>query len=328
MYQSMPPCIEVFEGVCGLSVRSTKHIPKGSVIDGDVSFCFIDNSDDLYELYLNGSDSCVPLHSYTNTLLYTTTERVCNGYIGYLNHSCADSNIRFKTSNQFGFAVVATRDISAKEELTSNYLLFDYTCDGHAFTCACGLPSCYGSIRGFNNLSFDVQCTLIDEVTGNVLQKFSNDRYDAAALKLKYEIDGLEGSFSCTAGKRKDRSVGTISEDMVSRIHAIAQNAGVSEGVVYMALYVVLLDKITGTKSLSLYRSDKDTLHVNDIEGYGTVLELCHSITGQLSGPPIRVLKHLLNMKDVNAAHVFSYSPVLPQACLVANCGTYLMYII
>ena len=182
--QMMPQCIEIFEGEHGYSIRSTRCISKDTIIDGKVSFCFINNVDKQYLLVLEVNDSgneyvsgngngirkSYPLHSFTNILYYTDTERVCNGYIGYFNHSCCHSNVGFISTNQFEFSVVATKDIAANEELTSNYLLFDYTCTGHQFTCSCCLHNqrdfdqCYGQIAGFRSLSYDLQFSLIDEV--------------------------------------------------------------------------------------------------------------------------------------------------------------------
>ena len=206
IHQVMPSCIEIYEGEYGYSIRSTRCISKDTVIDDKVSFCFVNNEDNkLYSLVIDGHDSgsggcsnrdncsdndsdshnggrSYPLHSYTNTLYYTNTERVCNGYIGYLNHSCCHSNVGFISTNQFEFSVVSSKDI--EEELTSNYLLFDYTCDGHQFTCACCLcnqensDQCYGQISGFRSLSYDQQCSLIDEITPHVLHQYSHDRYD------------------------------------------------------------------------------------------------------------------------------------------------------
>ena len=205
IHQRTPSCIEIYEGKHGFSIRSTRCIMKDTIIDDKVSFCFINNEDNkLYSLVIDNRDSgsgdsnnyssckydgyndikSYPLHSYTNTLYYTDNERVCNGYIGVLNHSCYHSNVRFVSTNQFEFSVVATKDIAANEELTSNYLLFDYTCDGHQFTCTCCLykqrdfDQCYGEIMGFKGLNFEQQYHLINDITHNVLHQYCHDRYD------------------------------------------------------------------------------------------------------------------------------------------------------
>ncbi len=59
----------------------------------------------------------------------------------FLNHSC-EPNVGFGGN----IVMVAMRDIDADEELTTDYALFD-DYDG-AMECACGRPSCRGTIDG------------------------------------------------------------------------------------------------------------------------------------------------------------------------------------
>jgi hypothetical protein len=58
IHQIMPLCIEIYEGKYGFSIRSTKYISKDTIIDGKVSFCFINNEDNkLYSLVIDDHDS-------------------------------------------------------------------------------------------------------------------------------------------------------------------------------------------------------------------------------------------------------------------------------
>jgi uncharacterized protein len=59
----------------------------------------------------------------------------------FINHSC-EPNVGFAGN----IVLVAMRDISPGEELTTDYALFD-DYDG-AMECGCGTPSCRGSIGG------------------------------------------------------------------------------------------------------------------------------------------------------------------------------------
>ncbi|HEY2507356.1 MAG TPA: SET domain-containing protein-lysine N-methyltransferase [Streptosporangiaceae bacterium] len=59
----------------------------------------------------------------------------------FLNHSC-EPNVGFAGN----IVLVAMRDIAPGEELTTDYALFD-DYDGE-MQCACGTPSCRGSIGG------------------------------------------------------------------------------------------------------------------------------------------------------------------------------------
>lgn len=80
----------------------------------------------------------------------------------FMNHAC-DPNSRSVDIVPAGERVaplyqqVALRDLSPGDEITCDYTLYDWTCDGHQFTCACGASDCFGEIRGFEALPPDVQ---------------------------------------------------------------------------------------------------------------------------------------------------------------------------
>lgn len=193
----MPSSVAIsMDGEEGASIRATRTIHKGEVIDPAVSFCFLENSDEVYDLVLTDRDETVPLHSLTNTLLYTDMERVCNGYVGFINHNCKESNVIFNSSNRFEFSIVARCTIIPGEQLTSNYLFFDYTCDGHEFQCQCNSGvECYGRIAGFKNLSRNVQQKLLSEVSIHVLHSYVQDEYGIDELVEKLRIEDTEGCF-------------------------------------------------------------------------------------------------------------------------------------
>ena len=198
--QNIPASIEIFRGPYGLSVRAKKRFLANEIIDPSVSFCFIPSDDTYYSLFLNDSVDAISLHSITNTLLYTDKERVCNGYIGYVNHHCSQSNIKYCGSSDFSFSMIARRDIECGEELTSNYHLFDYTGDGHEFTCMCSEGDlCCGRFGGFRSLPYDTQYKLLSEVTTNVLQQFLSDNYNAADLAEVYHVEKFQESFCPSA---------------------------------------------------------------------------------------------------------------------------------
>jgi uncharacterized protein len=59
----------------------------------------------------------------------------------FINHSC-EPNVGFAGN----IVLVAMRDIAAGEELTTDYALFDD--HDESMRCACGTPSCRGTING------------------------------------------------------------------------------------------------------------------------------------------------------------------------------------
>lgn len=318
----MPDSIEIFDGVFGLSIRSSRSIIKGTLIDSAVSFCFIDNCEYTYSLFLNEKDPPVPLHSFTNTLYYTDAERVCNGYIGYLNHSCMNSNVYFQTSNQFGFAVIASRDIEMGEELTSNYLLFDYTCHGHCFMCTCGSINCYGNIKGFKFLDHNFQERLLGEVTENVLHAYYMDRYAQETTLNGFKQLQYEESFSSSpllsslAGPKSMTVVSKINEITIQRILQINLLGGgnkglekiVPESVFYVATFVLLMDKVHSYKGLYHCRTHEgESVYVNTCSDTDSLFVVLRQLASQSDGPPLRIIKHFLNVKEMNVSEGFDF---------------------
>lgn len=69
----------------------------------------------------------------------------------YFNHSCEPS-----AGLQGQIALCAMRDIAPDEEITFDYATTDSS-DYDEFTCACGVPSCRGKVRGDDWKRPDVQ---------------------------------------------------------------------------------------------------------------------------------------------------------------------------
>ncbi len=61
----------------------------------------------------------------------------------FINHSC-EPNVGFAGNT----VLAAMRDVAAGEELTTDYALFDGTVWPEPMACACGTPSCRGTITG------------------------------------------------------------------------------------------------------------------------------------------------------------------------------------
>ena len=198
--QKFPDTIDIFEGPYGMSIRAKVKIPKYKVIDESVPSWFINNEDYDFDLYLSSRDMPITLNTFRNTLYYTESERTCNGYIGLFNHSCHHSNICFSSTNKFTFNVMASRDIEPGEELLSNYMLFDYTGDGHEFMCNCGGgengDSCFGRISGYRSLNMKTQLSLVDSISENVLHAFASNSFDSNRILSDYTFDGCRDSFA------------------------------------------------------------------------------------------------------------------------------------
>jgi hypothetical protein len=97
-----------------------------------------------------------------------------------MNHSCDYNSISSATRetnepNKFEYDHIASKDINVGDELTCNYLHFDYECHGHSFECMCGFEKCYNYINGFKNCSLEQQVELLPYVDLNMLEIFKVD---------------------------------------------------------------------------------------------------------------------------------------------------------
>ncbi|MHB8466579.1 MAG: SET domain-containing protein [Acidimicrobiales bacterium] len=82
--------------------------------------------------------------------LVALTEEEYEPVMLFINHSCAP-NVGFAGN----IVLVAIRDVSAGEELTIDYAMFDMSPD--AMECHCGAPSCRGTIAGTDWRSGELQ---------------------------------------------------------------------------------------------------------------------------------------------------------------------------
>jgi len=88
----------------------------------------------------------------------------------FMNHACDPTSISIDRAPDGADEVthydqVALVDLEPGDPITCDYTLFDWDCDGHQFTCACGSPRCYGRIAGFAGLPPQVQRELADRIS-------------------------------------------------------------------------------------------------------------------------------------------------------------------
>jgi hypothetical protein len=76
--------------------------------------------------------------------------RECYLFDSFQNHSCVpNTTMNYFEGSDTKYELVASRDVAAGEELTSDYETFDTLgLDGTSFQCMCGTPQCRGLIRG------------------------------------------------------------------------------------------------------------------------------------------------------------------------------------
>lgn len=104
------------------------------------------------------------LHSVKYTDIRTFDVPGC-----FMNHACEPTSASVDRIDGEGAEVtvydqVALVDLEPGDPITCDYTLFDWDCDGHQFTCACGAPRCYGRIAGFAGLPAERQRELEDRI--------------------------------------------------------------------------------------------------------------------------------------------------------------------
>lgn len=104
-----------------------------------------------YSLQIAESAHIVPPSEAMQRAAETENYRWC-----FMNHGCRP-NVRIDAARR---AMIALSDIAPGDEL-----LFDYNTTewdmAEPFTCHCGVPDCYGIVRGFRHLPPDQQARLV-----------------------------------------------------------------------------------------------------------------------------------------------------------------------
>ena len=154
-FQSLP----VPEGICigsneyGKCLIATQSFSKGSKLYVGY-FIEIEDSDDYR--YIQVGEEIFPI-SYVHSVQYSgsnnSNKRQLYGFDGFMNHSCEPNTyspaIEHADCNFHYYDTVAVKDILVGDEITTDYALFDYTCDGHEIqTCLCKSTLCRGFMRG------------------------------------------------------------------------------------------------------------------------------------------------------------------------------------
>lgn len=117
----------------------------------------------------------VPIDIKVHTVRRADGMRDYFGFDSFMNHSCDANTISMMypgDAEKMRYYTHAAKDIAAGDEITCNYLLFDWDCDGHSFDCLCGASGCFGHIGGFTDLSFQRQLAFADGLDDPTFRRF------------------------------------------------------------------------------------------------------------------------------------------------------------
>jgi hypothetical protein len=182
----VPLSITIKKNSYGYGLFSNTIIKKDDIIYSGVCFdC--PNDDTMYNLTIQQGTDILKFNEInkTHSVKITDTERQLYTFDGFINHCCEPNTISTETLkcnnnntngiDSFEYNMIATKNINIGEELTCNYLLFDYECDGHSFDCCCEKDSCFKFINGFKNCTFTQQLNLLPNLDRDVLNLYKND---------------------------------------------------------------------------------------------------------------------------------------------------------
>lgn len=91
----------------------------------------------------------------------------------FMNHSCEPTTVSMDHAVEGDgdpsyYHQVVLVDLEPGDHITCDYLIFDWDCDGHQFTCECGSDQCYGEIAGFSGLPREEQERIADRIAWDV----------------------------------------------------------------------------------------------------------------------------------------------------------------
>lgn len=163
-----PPGVRVQRGSGGLSLHVTTPVRAGEVIyraheitiadDGRTYLIHVQVGDEVEDIVITS------MHTVRYMGVRTFDIPGC-----FMNHSCDPTSVSRdvldpSTGKVIAYEQIATRDLYPGDEITCDYTLFDWDCDGHQFLCDCGSDDCYGFIGGFRSLDPATQQRLQGEI--------------------------------------------------------------------------------------------------------------------------------------------------------------------
>jgi SET domain len=112
-----------------------------------------------------------------------------------MNHSCSPNcycPLVRRTGDRLSYDAMAVQDIHPGDEITCDYALFDYDCNGHEIAaCHCEAPNCRGSMRGFRSLSLAEKVRVMPYVDNEIVARFLAEEADAVRLLDSTLPDGI-----------------------------------------------------------------------------------------------------------------------------------------
>lgn len=175
-----PAGVELRRGPHGLGLFATRPLRKGDEVLRADEFHIPDDGQ-IYRARIKVGETVeeievTPMHSVRYEGFRAIDLPGC-----LMNHSCDPSTLSIDVTDgegdtTVGYVQVATRDLLPGDEITCDYVLFDWDGDGHHFECHCGASACYGYVAGFMSLPPEIQDRIADRVYSDVRRRWELTR--------------------------------------------------------------------------------------------------------------------------------------------------------
>lgn len=181
---TIPDGVEIRKTSYGYGVFASRSFKDGEIIYKN-QFIEIEDRNQYFLLKIGQQEFL--LDSVTHSVAIGEGKRALYTFDSMMNHSC-DANSYSKTPKELiqenAFLQIACRNIEAGEEITCNYLLFEYDCSDKAISnCLCQSDQCLHEIRGFKWLSAQKQQELLPQVDDRLLEQYLLEHPDIIYIK-------------------------------------------------------------------------------------------------------------------------------------------------
>ena len=196
--QSPPDGFIIDKNEFGRCLRATKVFNAGDSMAVDYGKLVSQDLAKKFTLILGDERfECDTTHSVK---LIESENRIVFGYDIFTNHSCDPNTYSIMlTKEKYAeikvidvsdeprvyYETIARKSISIGDEISCDYCLFDYTCNGHTIPeCLCGESICRDSCHGFKNLTLQQKVNLLPVIYPFILEAFLNNNQNVRIVDL------------------------------------------------------------------------------------------------------------------------------------------------
>lgn len=271
MLDRVPDGVEVKKNAYGYGLYATKAFRAGETL---YTGKWVDVPDRRGQTALVTQHAEYTLDIDVHSVIYDEERgrRMYYGFDSFMNHSCSPTTFSALDPGYWerhDYRTVACRDLAPGDEITCDYLLFDWDCGDKAIPrCFCGTPECVGAVSGFKFLAREQMAPRIGRIDDYVFELLRAEK--GAGLLYLGDVAPAPGTVRIEstpdpANGRARRSV--FAARAFSAGEVIARSA-----VVLVARGTLVVASLQGERTMPpatpLAGADVDAVVINDVAGY------------------------------------------------------------